>query len=134
MFEFLKSRGKRNPEGDLGRAGERHAAAFLKKQGYRILDTNVEEKGGEIDLVALEGKTVCFIEVKTRRSETSGTPEEAVTEEKIRHIVRAAKAYKARNHLENHPVRYDVVALREREDGTFDSTLIRGAFYEDGWS
>ncbi|MHC5039094.1 MAG: YraN family protein [Planctomycetota bacterium] len=129
----MKKRGKREAL-ELGEAGERFATRFLRRAGYRVLDTRVKGRGGEIDIVALEGDTVCFVEVKTRRSEAVGTPEEAVDAGKIRRIVRAAREYIGRHRLHARPVRYDVVALRVNEEGEFEGHLIRGAFYEDGWS
>ncbi len=118
---------------DRGKRGEDFARRFLKKQGYRVLDANVRSALGEIDIVALEGDTICFVEVKTRRSFSAGSPEEAVNPNKIRRIVRAAKGYVARNRLDGQKLRYDVVAVREDAEGNFEGSLTRGAFYADGW-
>jgi putative endonuclease len=121
------------PTGDLGNEGERFALRLLKREGFRILETNHRGPGGEIDVIALEQGTICFVEVKTRRSEWAGSPEEAVDEKKIRRIVKTARAYSSRHRLESHPARFDVVAVRVGEDGVFHGELTRGAFYEDGW-
>ena len=118
---------------DLGRLAEGMAKAFLRKQGYRILETNFRDRLGEIDVIALDGMTVCFVEVKTRRSEASGGPFEAVDPRKIGRIVRASRAYRAKNRLHDVPVRFDVVAVRVLLDATLDGTLVKGAFMEDGW-
>jgi len=121
------------PPKSLGEKGENAASRFLKRKGYRILETNFRTRGGEIDLVALDHGTLCFIEVKTRRSESAGTPEEAVGQKKIRRIVSAATRYRARHNLSTTPVRFDVVALRTGDGDRFDAELTKGAFYEDGW-
>jgi putative endonuclease len=124
---------KKTEERSLGDAGEAYAAGFLKKAGYRVLETNFRDRAGEIDVIALDGGTVCFIEVKTRRSEAAGGPEEAVDPRKVRRIVRASQAYRAAHRLHDTPVRFDVLAVRVQEDGSFEGSLTKGAFYEDGW-
>jgi putative endonuclease len=102
--------GKRDG-GSLGRRGERAAERFLRGKGYRILDRGCRSRVGEIDLVALEGRTIVLVEVKTRRSGEGGTPAEAVGQEKQRRLTRAALGYlKARNLLEQR-ARFDVVAV-----------------------
>lgn len=124
-----------NPTADtLGERGEAFAARLLRREGYRILETNFRARGGEIDIVGLDGKTVAFVEVKTRRSLASGTPQEAVDARKIRRIVRASREYRNRNRLHDCAVRFDVVAVRADGDGTLTGELTKGAFYEDGWS
>ena len=97
---------------DIGPAGERLAARFLRKQlGYRILRRNCRSKLGEIDLIARDGNEVVFVEVKTRSSRTWGDPEAAVTPAKRRKLCRAAAAFAAQNHLRERPLRFDVVAV-----------------------
>jgi putative endonuclease len=96
-----------------GKKGEEQAIEFLKKQKYKIIERNFRIRGGEIDIVALDGKTLVYVEVKTRTSHQFGLPEEAVTPAKIRFIERAAKFY--RNNRKNHDLpsleRIDVVAV-----------------------
>jgi putative endonuclease len=121
------------PADDLGTEGERFALRLLKREGIRVLETNHRGRGGEIDVIGLEKGTICFVEVKTRRSEEAGSPEEAVDRNKIHRIVKTARAYVGRHRLEAHRVRYDVVAIRVGKDGAFHGTLTRGAFFEDGW-
>jgi putative endonuclease len=117
----------------LGDAGEAFASRFLKGRGYRILERNFLARGGEIDIVALEGGTLCFVEVKTRRSEAAGTAEEAVNRDKIRKIVNASLEYRRRHGLTDTPVRFDIVAVKSAGEERFDAELTKGAFYEDGW-
>ncbi|MEX2028816.1 MAG: YraN family protein [Candidatus Curtissbacteria bacterium] len=96
---------------NLGQIGEDLAAAFLKKQKYKIIDRNFRIRGGEIDIIALDGKTLVYIEVKTRTSHRFGTPAQSVTPAKISFLIRAAKFY--RNSHQNLPEgeRIDVVTV-----------------------
>ncbi len=96
----------------LGRYGERKACAYLKKQGYRILGTNFRCKAGEVDIIAADHETLVFVEVKTRSSDQFGTPQEAVTAEKLRTLRQVAQYYLRETDAPNNmPVRYDILAL-----------------------
>ena len=95
----------------LGGQGEQAAAKLLEQRGYRILDRNVRTKLGELDLVARDGGTICFVEVKARRSAAFGLPQEAVTRQKQRHLVRMAQWYLKAKQLTGVSARFDVVAL-----------------------
>ena len=94
-----------------GRAGERLAARWLRRSGYRILARNFRAAGAEIDLVASEGNTIVFVEVKARRDRRMGAPEEAVDDRKQKRIRRAAEVYLDRYRAHGRPVRFDVVAI-----------------------
>jgi putative endonuclease len=100
----------------LARFGEQEAAAFLKKQGYRILERNYRCVFAEVDIIAKERGVICFIEVKTRSSQAFGHPAEAITRAKRRHIARAALAYLQKNKLLDAPARFDVVAVQRKEN------------------
>jgi putative endonuclease len=78
-----------------GSLGEEAAEAALRKERYRILERNYRTPVGEIDLVARQGRCLCFVEVKRRSSTSYGHPAEAVTDEKKRRIARAAEWYLA---------------------------------------
>jgi len=95
---------------ELGRDGERAAEAHLRAHGYSIVERNFRCPLGEIDLIALHRGTVVFIEVKTRRSALAA-PSDAVDPRKQRQLRRAAEWYVSRHRLEEHPVRFDVVAV-----------------------
>jgi putative endonuclease len=97
--------------GLLGRQGEKRAASFLKQQGIRVLAQGVANQFGEIDLVALDGDTIVFVEVRTRRSTDAGHPAETVTPEKQAHLTRAALAFLKQNRLLERRSRFDVVAI-----------------------
>jgi putative endonuclease len=106
---------------DLGRRGEELAAAYLDQLGYALVAANFTLPVGrnlrgaivssEIDLVAYEGATLCFIEVKTRASNWFAEPQANVTRRKQRQVTRAALAYRRFFGLEDHPHRFDVVSI-----------------------
>ena len=97
--------------GLLGRQGEKRAAAFLKQQGIQVLARGVANQFGEIDLVGLDGDTIVFVEVRTRRSLDAGHPAESVTVEKQGRLTRAALAFLKQNRLLDRRSRFDVVAI-----------------------
>lgn len=99
----------------LGNRGEREAARYLKTKGYRILARQSRSRIGEIDLIALDGNTIVFVEVKTRSSLNAGHPAEAVTPAKQKQLTRTALEWlKRRNHL-NSRARFDVIAITWRD-------------------
>ena len=95
----------------LGERGERAAERYLKRLGYVIVERRARVRWGEIDLVALDGRTVVFVEVKTRRSNEAGAPVEAVDSAKQRRLVRLALAWLKRRGMLNHAARFDILAL-----------------------
>ncbi|MCK4881465.1 MAG: YraN family protein, partial [Candidatus Omnitrophica bacterium] len=94
----------------LGQAGEDAAVAFLEREGYQILRRNFRNKFGEIDIIAKDRDTVCFVEVKTRTSEAYGSPFESVTKSKQRKIIYVALSYLNAQGREEANVRFDVVS------------------------
>ena len=107
-----------------GRRREEQAAAFLKRNGYEILEQNYRDRYGELDLVAREDDTLVFVEVKYRKDTAMGYPEEAVGAGKQRQIRRMAAHYLYRKGLpEDVSCRFDVVAILGEE-----IRLIRDAF------
>ncbi len=113
---------------DLGLSGENHARQFLKKSGYEILETNFRCPLGEIDLIARENQRLIFIEVKTRRSDRAGTPEESVHVIKQKKIIRVAQWYLKAKKLTNVPIRFDVIAIDLNPQQGFQLRHIPGAF------
>jgi putative endonuclease len=95
----------------LGQRGERAAARFLRRRGYHVVARGERDRIGELDLVAVDGRTVVFVEVKTRRSHDAGHPAEAVDEAKQRQLTRLALAYLKRHGLLEYASRFDVVAV-----------------------
>lgn len=110
-----------------GAAGEEAAEAFLRLSGYRIVARNVRTKGGELDLVALDGETLCFIEIKARATQEYGRAIEAVGPQKQRRLTKAALLFLARNRSER-PCRFDVLGLDRGRDGAWTFTLVKNAF------
>lgn len=110
---------------ERGRNGETAAAAFLEKQGVRILLCNYRCPFGEIDLIGKEGETFLMIEVKMRNGRTQGYPCEAVNQQKQRKICRTYDHFRMKYQLDEYvPVRFDVVEV----DGRYDCRWIRNAF------
>ncbi len=107
---FLLSANSTSSDG-LGPAGERLAAKYLQKQGYRILERSHRQRLGEIDLIALDGQCLVFIEVKTWASAANGDPSQAVDARKQDRLTRAALVYLKRHRLLEHPARFDVVSI-----------------------
>lgn len=95
----------------LGKNGENLAAEFLKQNGYRILARNFRTKLGELDIVALDKDTVCFVEVKARSSAAFGRPQEAVHPAKQRQIIKAALVFLQEKKLTDKFCRFDVAAV-----------------------
>ena len=95
----------------LGRRGENAAARHLRRLGYAIVARGQRDSIGEIDLVAVDGRTVVFVEVKTRTSQDTGHPADAVDEAKQRRLTRLALAYMQRHDLLECQARFDVVAV-----------------------
>ena len=95
----------------LGREGEQLAGEYLKRLGYRIVEKNFKTRLGEIDLIAKDSKTLVFVEVKTRSSNSHGFPLEAVTKKKQRQLARVAMEYLGKNKAIDSPARFDVVAV-----------------------
>ena len=95
----------------LGRRGERAAERYLRKRGYKIVARGERGRLGELDLIAVDGRTVVFVEVKTRRSHDAGHPSEAVGAEKQRRLTRLALAYLKRHELLDCASRFDVLAI-----------------------
>jgi putative endonuclease len=95
----------------LGDRGERAAARYLRRQGFEILARQQAGRLGEIDLIARDGDTIVFVEVKTRTSGAAGNPVEAVTPAKQRQMTRIALAWLKQRGLLECRARFDVVAL-----------------------
>jgi putative endonuclease len=99
------------PQKTLGQRGEEAAARYLKRLGYKILARGRRLRPGELDLVAVDGRTIVFVEVKTRTSQDAGHPSEAVDSEKQRRLTRLAVTFLKRHGLLDYPARFDVVAV-----------------------
>lgn len=110
-----------------GAAGEEAAEQYLVGLGYRIVARNILTRVGELDLVALDGETLCFIEIKARASSEYGRAIEAVGPAKQRKIVRAALLFLSKNRSQR-ACRFDVLGLDRGADGAWSFTLLKNAF------
>lgn len=124
-----------SPGIQLGKLGEAYAAAYLEQRGYRLVAANFTLPVGrnlrgavvnaEIDIIAYDGDTLCFVEVKTRASDAFALPEVNVDRRKRRQVARAARAYRRMFELDDQPYRYDVVAVVLPPGATPQIDLIR---------
>ncbi len=129
-----------NSTTSLGERGEALAAEYLLKQGYRMVVTNFKvpvgrnSKGvsvtGEIDIIALDGDTLCFVEVKTRRSDEFTPVITAVDLKKQRQIIRTAKVYRRIFAIRDTKYRYDVVTVLMPKQAGPTIELTRGFWTE----
>ena len=95
----------------FGSRSERAAGRFLRRAGFRILAWNVYTPCGEIDIVALDGRTVVFVEVRSTENEDNSRPAESVDERKQRKLTDAALDFLRRRNLLEQPARFDVLIL-----------------------
>lgn len=95
----------------LGAIGEEIAVELLKERGFSILQQNFRCKHGEIDIIAKEDGRIIFVEVKTRKNDKYGTPEEAVDHRKQKRLRLVATYYLAHHCHDSHPCRFDVVSI-----------------------
>ena len=103
-----------------GEEGERRAASFLKKRGYRIVRRNYRCRAGELDIVAEEGGTLVFVEVKTRKAGGRELPEAAVTARKRHRVCMAAQHFMRTYSQSERVFRFDVVGLEYDDDDNWD--------------
>ena len=116
FFDWLRDvarRKKWTPSQALGRRGEDLAHRYLRRQRYVIVARNYRLSSGdaEVDLIAWDGETLVFIEVKSRESAAFGPPERAIGEEKRKHLLRAAREYTRKTSTQWDRIRFDVVTV-----------------------
>lgn len=116
---------------EAGNKGEDLAVQFLKRKGIKIIDRSYRVKAGEIDIIAKDRQTYCFIEVKSRSGDKFGTALEAVDRKKKERMTRAALWYLQSHRLTEHPCRFDVVAIQS--DGAEEPKIewLQNAFEMD---
>jgi putative endonuclease len=106
-----QQRAPRDPRHRFGAFGEERATEYLRRRGFEILARNVRTAYGEIDIIARDGATVVFIEVKSRRSRQGRDALEAIDARKQKRLSRLALAFLARAGWLDRPARFDVVAV-----------------------
>ena len=112
----------------LGRAGEEIACAYLRRKKYTIVARSFRLFRGEIDIIAKDGETLVFVEVKARADESHGRPEESVTPGKQRQIRKIALGYVAENPPGEVDCRFDVIAIRFGEGNEYRLEHFKDAF------
>ena len=112
----------------LGDAGEAIASTFLKGAGFSIVERNFRCVCGELDIVAREGRTIVFVEVKCRQNKAYGPPQLAVTPFKQRQISKAALVWLSKRRLYDAEARFDVVAIVLHDHDLPEIEHIRNAF------
>jgi len=117
----------------LGIMGENLACEALQRRGYAIIARRYRTRVGEIDIVAADGDTIVFVEVKARRDIRCGAPAEAVTWWKQRRIITMARFYLATHRCQHRPARFDVVTVLAPRGAAPTVEIIRGAFTSDRW-
>jgi len=110
----------------FGRRSEILAVDHLRTLGYRIVTTGYRTKGGEVDVIAWEGNVLVFVEVKARQN--TDHPEDAVGFQKQHRVIRAARAYLSKHHLEDVEYRFDILAVTALLHCQPEFRLLRDAF------
>ena len=113
---------------NLGESGEELACRELGERGYAIVARRYRTRHGEIDIIARDGDTIVFVEVKLKTTGEFGAAVESVTPWKQRRVAAMAVDYLARNRLTDCPCRFDVVAIDLLERGAPRITVIKSAF------
>ena len=116
----------------VGDQGEAIAADYLEQKGLSIIERKYRTPVGEIDLIVRAGRTLVFVEVKTRKSARYGRPAAAVGRDKQRRIIRAALWYTNKKQGETPPCRFDVVEIYVQPGGTWSVQHIEDAFEAEG--
>jgi putative endonuclease len=104
----------------LGDAGEEIATRELVRRGYVVRERNWRCPEGELDIIAEQGELLVFVEVRTRRGDRFGTPEESITLAKRAHLIAAAQAYLQAHSLQDRDWRIDVVAVAMSDRGQLE--------------
>jgi len=113
----------------FGGQGEADARAFLLQKGIKVLEMNYRRPTGEIDIIAKQGRTLLFIEVKRRSSLRFGRPGEAVNRQKQVHILRTAQLYLQEKGLRDVPLRFDVIEVLPGEIRHIENAFDAGAIW-----
>ena len=111
---------------------EDRARGYLTRRGLRLLESNFRSRFGEIDLIMHDGETICFVEVKYRRSADYGGAASTITRSKQRKLVKTALFYLARHRrYAQRPLRFDALLIQSQPDGSENFEWIKNAFYAE---
>jgi putative endonuclease len=111
----------------FGKTGEDLACRELERRGYAIVARRYRRRGGELDIIARDGRTLVFVEVKAREGAAYGGAAAAVTAFKRRRIAQLALEYLTRHHLHGTPCRFDVVSI-DVDEGCAAIEVFQNAF------
>lgn len=119
---------------NIGRSAEFHGAKFLKKNGYKILEKNYRTRFGEIDIIASKGDTISFVEVKYRKNNDFGAPEEFVDKRKQKKIIKTAVDYVMRKDIDDMNFSFDILSVSPGKGKKLVFKLIENGFeVDDEW-
>jgi putative endonuclease len=107
----MNDRPKKDQRKRLGEKAEEAVAEYLVRDGYELVERNFECKIGEVDIIARKGECLCFVEVRSRSTDSMGSPALTVNARKQRQVVRAALWYLSKNEITNMVARFDVAAV-----------------------
>jgi len=128
-MDFPRTQQKRLSRLVLGRIAEEAAARLLAARGYRLLERNYRSRGGEIDIIARQGKEMVFVEVKSRSREDFGTPAQSVGKTKQRKLAELAQGFVAHRLRREVPWRFDIVEVWLTPAGkVLRTNILPGAF------
>lgn len=113
---------------ETGQHGEALALALLLEKGYEVLETNWRYRRLEVDIIAMDGDTLVFVEVKTRTFDYHGRPEEFVDAKKMKFLQRAGQAY-MRKIDHDWAIRFDVIAVQLKSIGGLEIKHLEDAFF-----
>jgi putative endonuclease len=116
-----------------GKKGERLALLHLRKEGYKIIETNYNSRHGEIDIISSDRDCISFVEVRSKSTEGFGLPEYTINRRKKNQIQRAALSYIKTKNLEDRDCRFDVVCIEDINGRSPRIRLIKDAFELDTW-
>lgn len=102
--------------GDYGKIGEDLAEKYLASKDYYILSRNYHSRFGEIDIIASDGTSIVFVEVKTRTQNQFGTPLEAITSHKLSKMIKTSQFYLTQRSMHNYPYRFDAIEVIIRDE------------------
>ena len=125
-FRFRLSPGAKHLK--LGKLGEKLASSALRSEGYRITDRNLKVQKREIDIVAIDGDALVFIEVKTRSGHSHGKPVEAIDKKRRIRMRKAAELYAMYKRLKDVSIRFDVVTVDFTDNPKGNVEIIKNAF------
>jgi putative endonuclease len=128
LIGVRRTRGPGRKPGPYGLFGEELAAGYLGRRGYRIVERNFRTRRGEIDLIARDGDTLVFVEVKSRRTDAFGGALSSVDRRKRNRLARLAREYLQRRGWADRPCRFDLVTIRGEDGAEPSIELLQNAF------